>query len=159
MMSQPTSQFASKKTVIEEKSSSSPSLPIRTARVSLSFKSGAHFSKKMYSRFTHNFTFLTSHIDHPKMYTLTSYFSYHISICWTFQISNLHSYRAFYSSYLVVWNVICEMRNVKWESHFTFPRNCVWLFAYRWHCLTNVVLIFRGVSSGCSDITSHYSLL
>ena len=57
--------------------------------------------QKLISRFTQKFTYLTSHINHGKMYNLTSHFSYHIS-CFTFQISHFHTYLTFYSLYLVV---------------------------------------------------------
>ena len=53
---------------------SSLSLPPISIHVSWSA-----FSQKFNSRFTQNFTLLTSHIDHRKMYNLTSHFSYNIS--------------------------------------------------------------------------------
>ena len=59
------------------------------------------FFQTFKSRFTQNITLLTSHIDHPKMYNLTSHFSYDISR-FTFQIPHLHTYLTFFSLYLVV---------------------------------------------------------
>ena len=89
-----------------------------------------------------NFTLLTSHIDHRKMYNLTSHFSYHISR-FTFQIPHLHTYLTFYSLYLVVWSVICEVGNVKWESQITTPRCQMWFVKQTW----NVNSIFGKMRS------------
>ena len=108
------------------------------------------FFQKFNSRFTQNFTLLTSHIDHRKMYNLTSHFSYHISR-FTFQIPHLHTYLTFYSLYLVVWSVICEVGNVKWESQITIPRWQMWFVKQTW----NVNSIFGKMRSCKWESRSH----
>ena len=94
------------------------------------------FFENLDSRFPQNFTFHISQITLPKMYTLISHFSNHIS-CFTFQISLLDPYLAFYSLYLEVWSEICDLWNEKWESHFTFPRCQMWFVKQTWNVNSN----------------------
>ena len=81
------------------------------------------FFQTFKSRITHNFTLLTWHIDHPKMYNLTSHFSYDISHFKS--LVYIYSYILFISC-CVKWitnhnsqlpNVICET-DMKREYNF-----------------------------------------
>ena len=71
------------------------------------FISWSPFFEKLNSRFMQNFTLLTSHFDHPKMYTLTSHFSYHIS--------HFKSLIYIHILHFTLYNLLCEVWSVKWE--------------------------------------------
>ena len=85
------------------------------------------FFEKFILRFRQNFTFLISHITNPKMYTLTSHFSYHVSHFKS--LIYIHIF-TFYSLYFAVRNVICE-------AHFTFPRCQMWFVKQTWNVNSN----------------------
>ena len=66
-----------------------------------------------------------------------------------FHITHLHTFLTFYSLYLVVWSVICEVGNLKWESHFTIARCQMWFVKQTW----NVNSIFGKMRSRCDPLT------
>ena len=100
---------------------------------------GAHFSKNLIhvSREISQFTFHISLIENCAWTSLTSYFSNHISYYFMYIF-------CFISCILLF--IMCEMGNVKWDSHFTFLRCQMWFVKQTWN--ENYIFGKMGSSPG-----------